>query len=130
MHITLNKREKGQTWPSPILGQGQLDAYSTDLEQKRLMLQRFQEEVRFTFNVIFFVWWDSEVDQFAFYDVFSICFSTSVVWNLILILFCLTSTLFVRDDIHILYPFFFNKLDQDTRKQSFFYCDIELYFIF
>ncbi|KEH34247.1 p23-like NUD (nuclear distribution)-like protein [Medicago truncatula] len=44
MHITLNKRDKGQTWPSPILGQGQLDAYSTDLEQKRLMLQRFQEE--------------------------------------------------------------------------------------
>ncbi|PNX95395.1 nudC domain-containing protein 2-like, partial [Trifolium pratense] len=45
MHITLNKRDKGQTWASPILGQGQLDAYSTDLEQKRLMLQRFQEEI-------------------------------------------------------------------------------------
>ncbi|KAI5408717.1 hypothetical protein KIW84_054520 [Lathyrus oleraceus] len=44
MHITLNKRDKGQTWASPILGQGQLDAYSSDLEQKRLMLQRFQEE--------------------------------------------------------------------------------------
>lgn len=47
MHITLNKRDKGQTWASPILGEGQLDAYSTDLEQKRLMLQRFQEEVSF-----------------------------------------------------------------------------------
>ncbi|KAG9453281.1 hypothetical protein H6P81_006185 [Aristolochia fimbriata] len=45
MHITLQKRDKGQTWPSPILGQGQLDPYSADLEQKRLMLQRFQEEV-------------------------------------------------------------------------------------
>ncbi|KAK9279124.1 hypothetical protein L1049_012799 [Liquidambar formosana] len=44
MHITLQKRDKGQTWPSPILGQGQLDPLSTDLEQKRLMLQRFQEE--------------------------------------------------------------------------------------
>ncbi|KAL0843598.1 hypothetical protein Bca101_016843 [Brassica carinata] len=44
MHITLQKREKGQTWASPILGQGQLDPYATDLEQKRLMLQRFQEE--------------------------------------------------------------------------------------
>ncbi|KAG4920583.1 hypothetical protein JHK86_049396 [Glycine max] len=40
----LNKRDKGQTWASPILGQGQLDPYATDLEQKRLMLQRFQEE--------------------------------------------------------------------------------------
>ncbi|XP_047322920.1 nudC domain-containing protein 2 [Impatiens glandulifera] len=44
LHITLQKRDKGQTWPSPILGQGQLDPYSADLEQKRLMLQRFQEE--------------------------------------------------------------------------------------
>lgn len=47
MHITLQKRDKGQTWSSPILGQGQLDPYSTDLEQKRLMLQRFQEEVNY-----------------------------------------------------------------------------------
>lgn len=54
MHITLNKRDKGQTWASPILGQGQLDAYSTDLEQKRLMLQRFQEEVSFTFGITLF----------------------------------------------------------------------------
>ncbi|KAG2673151.1 hypothetical protein I3760_13G076300 [Carya illinoinensis] len=44
LHITLDKRDKGQTWSSPILGQGQLDPYATDLEQKRLMLQRFQEE--------------------------------------------------------------------------------------
>lgn len=45
MHITLQKRDKGQTWASPISGQGQLDPYYSDLEQKRLMLQRFQEEV-------------------------------------------------------------------------------------
>ncbi|KAF5959656.1 hypothetical protein HYC85_000865 [Camellia sinensis] len=44
LHITLQKRDKGQTWPSPILGEGQLDPYSVDVEQKRLMLQRFQEE--------------------------------------------------------------------------------------
>nr|CAD1820254.1 unnamed protein product [Ananas comosus var. bracteatus] len=44
MHVTLQKRDKGHTWPSPILGQGVLDPYSADLEQKRLMLQRFQEE--------------------------------------------------------------------------------------
>jgi hypothetical protein len=35
MHITLQKRDKGQTWPSPISG---------DQEQRRLMLQHFQEE--------------------------------------------------------------------------------------
>ena len=45
MHITLQKRDIGQTWPSPIMGQGQLNPYATDMEQKRLMLQRFQEEV-------------------------------------------------------------------------------------
>lgn len=50
MHITLQKRDKGQTWSSPIVGEGQLDPYSSDLEQKRLMLQRFQEEV----NCLFF----------------------------------------------------------------------------
>ncbi|KAG5238348.1 nudC domain-containing protein [Salix suchowensis] len=44
MHLTLQKRDKGQTWASPILGEGQLDPCSSDLEQKRLMLQRFQEE--------------------------------------------------------------------------------------
>ncbi|GAV68247.1 CS domain-containing protein, partial [Cephalotus follicularis] len=45
MHITLQKSEKGKTWSSPILGEGHLHHYSSDLGQKRLMLQRFQEEV-------------------------------------------------------------------------------------
>lgn len=45
LHITLQKREKGKTWSSPIQGQGILDPYAADQEQKRLMLQRFQEEV-------------------------------------------------------------------------------------
>ncbi|CAN1282333.1 NudC domain-containing protein 2 [Linum perenne] len=47
MHITLQKRDKGQTWASPIKGDAQLDPLSADIEQKRLMLQRFQEEVSF-----------------------------------------------------------------------------------
>ncbi|KAL3621551.1 hypothetical protein CASFOL_036463 [Castilleja foliolosa] len=38
MNITLQNRGIGQTWCLPIMGQG-------DLEQKRLMLQRFQEDV-------------------------------------------------------------------------------------
>lgn len=45
MHVMLQKRDKGQTWSSPIQGEGHLDPYTTDQEQKRLMLQRFQEEV-------------------------------------------------------------------------------------
>lgn len=45
MHLTLQKRNKGLTWSSPILGQGTLDPLAADTEQKRLMLQRFQEEV-------------------------------------------------------------------------------------
>jgi hypothetical protein len=45
LNITLQKREKGKTWASPIQGQGSLDPYAADQEQKRLMLQRFQEEV-------------------------------------------------------------------------------------
>ncbi|XP_062225425.1 uncharacterized protein LOC133924067 isoform X2 [Phragmites australis] len=49
MHITLQKREKGKTWSSPIQGQGILDPYAADQEQKRLMLQRFQEEQDLTF---------------------------------------------------------------------------------
>lgn len=54
MHVTLQKRDKGHAWPSPILGQGVLDPYSADLEQKRLMLQRFQEEVPTTSLRFFF----------------------------------------------------------------------------
>nr|ADE76412.1 unknown [Picea sitchensis] len=44
MHITLHKRETGQTWPLPRYGQGELDPLSVDQEQRRFMLQRFQEE--------------------------------------------------------------------------------------
>lgn len=45
MHITLHKREKGQPWPSAISGHGELDPLAVDQESRRLMLERFQEEV-------------------------------------------------------------------------------------
>lgn len=45
MHITLQKREVGQLWSSAIAGHGQLDAHTSDDEQRRLMLERFQKEV-------------------------------------------------------------------------------------
>jgi hypothetical protein len=44
MHVTLQKRQKGQPWPSAIAGHGNLDAFTADQEQRRLMLERFQEE--------------------------------------------------------------------------------------
>ncbi len=45
MHVTLQKRQKGEPWPSAIAGHGNLDAFTADQEQRRLMLERFQEEV-------------------------------------------------------------------------------------
>lgn len=103
MHITLNKRDKGQTWASPILGQGQLDAYSTDLEQKRLMLQRFQEEVSFAFTLTIFscvgIWmsivlhvmmslvYASQHPMLFWFDQFCFPSCSFSVWNFIMILF-------------------------------------------
>lgn len=45
MHVTLQKREKGQPWPSAIAGHAPLDPLKTEQERQRLMLERFQEEV-------------------------------------------------------------------------------------
>jgi len=67
MHITLQKREKGKTWSSPIQGQGLLDPYAADQEQKRLMLQRFQE-VQPTFCT-------SCVDVHPFFSFIRSCFA-------------------------------------------------------
>jgi len=59
MHVTLQKREKGQPWPSAIAGHAPLDPLKTEQEKQRLMLERFQEEVSFnseamqTPNVLF-----------------------------------------------------------------------------
>ncbi|KAM7273334.1 hypothetical protein ACFE04_027998 [Oxalis oulophora] len=68
MHITLQKRAKGETWPSPIAGLSQLDPHATDLEQKRLMLQRFQQEVFFSFQI----WSGQAVKQLSF-GIFCVC---------------------------------------------------------
>jgi hypothetical protein len=50
MHVTLQKREKGQPWPSAIAGHAPLDPLKTEQEKQRLMLERFQEEVRSTWE--------------------------------------------------------------------------------
>ncbi|KAG0594977.1 hypothetical protein M758_UG128100 [Ceratodon purpureus] len=50
MHVTLQKREKGQTWPSAIAGHAPLDPLKTEHEKQRLMLERFQEEVYSTWE--------------------------------------------------------------------------------
>lgn len=47
MHVTLQKREKGQPWPSAIAGHAPLDPLKSEQERQRLMLERFQEEVEF-----------------------------------------------------------------------------------
>ncbi|XP_024398923.1 uncharacterized protein [Physcomitrium patens] len=44
MHVTLQKREKGQPWPSAIAGHAPLDPLKTEQEKQRLMLERFQTE--------------------------------------------------------------------------------------
>lgn len=75
----MQKRDKGQTWASPILGQGQLDPYSTDLEQKRLMLQRFQEEVSFAFITILFQVFQFGIHLLQSHDMSTMCFSVSFV---------------------------------------------------
>jgi hypothetical protein len=41
MHITLHKRETGQTWPLPRYGQGELDPLSVDQEQRSLHASAF-----------------------------------------------------------------------------------------
>nr|ABK24614.1 unknown [Picea sitchensis] len=62
MHITLHKRETGQTWPLPRYGQGELDPLSVDQEQHRFMLQRFQEETyMFKYDSVHGQWKHNEV---------------------------------------------------------------------
>ena len=46
LHVTLCKLAKGVPWPSVFAGDEALDALGGEAEKKRLMLQRFQEEVR------------------------------------------------------------------------------------
>jgi len=43
LHINLSKLENGETWPSAIKGH-ELDPFSRQKEQQRIMLERFQME--------------------------------------------------------------------------------------
>ena len=36
--------KKAETWPSALLGHGELDAFTKGEVQKKIMLERFQEE--------------------------------------------------------------------------------------
>lgn len=44
LHIQLTKMAKAQTWISALEGHGQLDPLTAESDQKRLMLERFQQE--------------------------------------------------------------------------------------
>ena len=45
IEITLVKMSKAETWPSALVGHGQLNAFASEEVRKKLMLERFQEEV-------------------------------------------------------------------------------------
>lgn len=68
MHVTLQKREKGQPWPSAIAGHAPLDPLKTEQEKQRLMLERFQEEVRST--------WESNADSNIFSLFLVLCYAS------------------------------------------------------
>ncbi|CAL1162042.1 unnamed protein product [Cladocopium goreaui] len=44
LHIQLQKVHKGETWHAALKGHGQLDMFSEQEVNKKLMLERFQEE--------------------------------------------------------------------------------------
>eukprot|EP00928_Gymnodinium_smaydae_P080444 TRINITY_DN64133_c0_g1_i1.p2 TRINITY_DN64133_c0_g1~~TRINITY_DN64133_c0_g1_i1.p2 ORF type:complete len:175 (-),score=46.46 TRINITY_DN64133_c0_g1_i1:30-554(-) len=44
LHIQLGKARKAETWSSALKGHGQLDMFSEQEVNKKLMLERFQEE--------------------------------------------------------------------------------------
>ncbi|CAE8682946.1 unnamed protein product, partial [Polarella glacialis] len=44
LHIQLQKAHKGETWPAALKGHGQMDMFSEQEINKKLMLERFQEE--------------------------------------------------------------------------------------
>jgi hypothetical protein len=52
IHVTLQKMSKGVTWLSALKGHGQLDLLSQEELKKKLMLERFQEEVTSSDNFI------------------------------------------------------------------------------
>jgi hypothetical protein len=44
IEIILHKMKKAETWPSALCGHGELDPYTQQEVQKKIMLERFQEE--------------------------------------------------------------------------------------
>jgi len=44
LHIHMSKVKKGETWVSAFKGQGEVDPFTQQELQKKLMLERFQEE--------------------------------------------------------------------------------------
>ena len=44
IEINLQKMAKGETWPCALQGHGKIDQFTKDEIQKKLMLERFQEE--------------------------------------------------------------------------------------
>ena len=46
LHVTLCKIAKGTSWNAVFVGDTALDAMVGEADRKRLMLERFQEEVR------------------------------------------------------------------------------------
>jgi len=45
VHVVLQKAFKGDTWSSVFVGHGELDTLTKQEVQKKLLLERFQEEV-------------------------------------------------------------------------------------
>ena len=44
LHVQLQKRERGKSWPCVFVGHGELDALAAQKEKQRLMKERFQME--------------------------------------------------------------------------------------
>jgi len=44
LHIQLQKMRRGETWHSALKGHGQLDLFTEQEVQKKIMLERFQDE--------------------------------------------------------------------------------------
>jgi hypothetical protein len=77
ININLQKVEKGSTWDGALQGQGQsVDPMTKESMQKKIMLERFQEEVYITIytltavktSTVCFLWLTSNRDEFARYQ--------------------------------------------------------------
>ena len=44
LHVLLGKAKKAQVWPCVLRGHDALDAYTSEEQNKKIMLERFQEE--------------------------------------------------------------------------------------